>query len=758
MCRKKVIAMTMAVLIMTSTVQILAKGTVIEVKETKSIASINDNNFISLDNSITQKEEITDSNTINKNIPESYKKVCENDSLELYLNEETLGIKVKNKITNYVWSSTIDEDKEELNDTWKDFSKSGFTLEYSDKKGKIEKVSTVSMDMKIDIKENKNGFEAKVFIKKLGFRFNLKVTLNEKGVNVELPNESIKEEKEIYKMQSIYIYPFLGATENYEVPGYMFVPDGSGALIRFDSDTAIEKEPFIKRIYGDDYGIVGSKNEKDDGVLKSETIHYPVFGITNNTNKNAISAIIDKGAEYGEVNAYPSGATTDYNWITSKFIYRENFFKPINKKGDGIVSNQSKRNNFDIKVDYNFLSNDDANYVGMAKDYQNYLLKKGVLDKSKDNSKDSIPLKLEFLGFDTKEKLLGAEVVKMTTVEDVDNIISDLREAGVDDMDVIFKGWAKGGVTKSYPTNYSFEKKIGTEKQWKQLIQKYDRENVPIYLYSDFVLGNEGAKNFSKLKDSSLSIAKQMLKIDDNGQYSLMPAGKTLNVFEKQSESLNDNGFSNLAMGTLGRLLFSNHSEYNPSTRDESLNMYNDLLEKSKDMNIGLYNANDYLWKYTDNMLEIPMKSSNYMIFTDTVPFIQIVLKGYMNYYATPSNFNSNSEDAILKMIDYGAYPSFYLTKENSSKLIETNSNWLYTSEYDIWKDEIIKEYNMTNEALKVVKDETIVDREVLADNIVKVTYSNSVDIFINYNEDKAEIDGVNIEGKSFKVVEGGSK
>ena len=55
---------------------------------------------------------------------------------------------------------------------------------------------------------------------------------------------------------------------------------------------------------------------------------------------------------------------------------------------------------------------------------------------------------------------------------------------------------------------------------------------------------------------------------------------------------------------------------------------------------LSLYKPNAYMWKYTKNYFDIPMYSSQYNNYSDSVPFIQIVLKGYMNYYAPFSNFS----------------------------------------------------------------------------------------------------------------------
>lgn len=85
--------------------------------------------------------------------------------------------------------------------------------------------------------------------------------------------------------------------------------------------------------------------------------------------------------------------------------------------------------------------------------------------------------------------------------------------------------------------------------------------------------------------------------------------------------------------------------------------------------------------------------------------------------------------------------------------MLDTPSGWLYTSEYDLWRETIIEEYASMNGALQAVKDAYIVDREVLATDVIKVTYSNGVSIIVNYN-DAAYTDGtIQVVAKGYLLI-----
>lgn len=710
----------------------------------------NEISLSSIDNTITQME------SKNKDIapiviPEAFEKVAENEILELYLNEGTLGIMVKNKITGYVWASGRENEEDRLNKTWRAFAKSGVTIEYMSNKGKFEKVSVSDDKAKIKVKKNDKGFSANINYKNEGIEFDFILELKNDGIEVKIPENSIKETKDIYKLQAIYIYPFLGATKGTDIPGYIFLPDGSGALMRLDRKNDIATEPYIKRIYGDDFGMTGPRDYSNYMAQQPETINIPVFGVAHNVNENAFVAIIDEGGSYAEIHGYPSGMTTEFNWVSPRFIFRETYSQPVDKKGTGVIVNQRERNQVNIAIEYRFLSNENANYVGMAKEYQNYLIKKGVL-RQRDKKLNDIPLRLEFFGAENKKRLIGKKIIPMTTLDEMDGMIEELKSSGVNNMTVVFRGWTKGGITGGSPNHFPFEKKVASASEWKSILTKYKENNIPIFLYTDYVKAYKKSKGFSKLKDVAQSIAEKLLAFENYAEYSYLSPNKTKEIFKKEEKKFDKYGVENIAIDTVGTNLFSNHSKYNKLTRDESEKQYEEALELTN-KKIGLYKPNAYLWKNVDSIFDIPMSSSQFVTTTDTVPFLQIVLKGYVDYYAPVINFAANPEFALLQTIDYGCYPSFYLTKENPVKLLETATSWLYSSEYDVWKDEIINSYMKTNEALNKVQGATIEKREVIENGIVCVEYSNGIKILINYRDSDYSVEGIHLSSMSFKLL-----
>ena len=96
-------------------------------------------------------------------------------------------------------------------------------------------------DTKISLIEN--GFAAEVKFKSIGISLTMFVTLDNNGIRVQVPNSSIKEENEQYRLAAVYVLPFFGYTHLGDVEGYMLIPDGCGALIALEDNNQKFSQP-----------------------------------------------------------------------------------------------------------------------------------------------------------------------------------------------------------------------------------------------------------------------------------------------------------------------------------------------------------------------------------------------------------------------------------------------------------------------------------------------------------------------------------
>ena len=186
-------------------------------------------------------------------------------------------------------------------------------------------------------------------------------------------------------------------------------------------------------------------------------------------------------------------------------------------------------------------------------------------------------------------------------------------------------------------------------------------------------------------------------------------------------------------------------------TRLETLALYDELVTEKTAM----YNPNYYFLDVTNKYLNMNLYHDRLKFITDSVPFLEILLRGYVDYYSPYLNFSSNKALDILKCIEYGTYPSFLITNAESYLLVNSLSNDMYATTFSRIEENIYEAYGMINDALDLVTNAEIENRIVIEKGFVRVDYSNGRSIYVNYTtEDQTDpIRNVTVSKETYKVV-----
>lgn len=686
-----------------------------------------------------------------------YRKVAENEHLELYLKEQSLSIQVKDKRSGYMWSSEIIDT--ESNESWKNFMASGLSLDYfEESKPNATRTDLVSQTNKSIMFESlEKGFKAIIRLNDLKLGMELHVSLEKDQLVVRIPQQSILEGNKT-KLGSVYVYPFLGATKAGEVDGYMFIPDGSGALIRLADNKGKFKIPYEAKVYGTNEGI--ETVNRDIFTNPPLTVQYPVFGMVHAEGGNGLFGIVENGQYNAKIVAYPNGVNTPYNWTTAQFLSRESYLQPTSRSLGGVIVYEKARNPEDIQIRYTFLSGKDASYVGMAKTYQAYLEGKSILVRNEGKADTAIPLQMDVLGAETENGMFAKRLIPMTTVSQLEEMLGDMKKNGIGNVNVVYKGWNEGGYSGTNPSPVKYELALGSKKDFERLAASLRESGNPLHLYSDFTTGNEASKRFSAQTDAAKKIDKSILTIptyeEVYGTIYYLSAEATSNLVKQNTKQYVSQNVSGIAVDKTGSVLFSEIAGKSRSSRSQTAESYKAAVQGLSDAipSLLMYAPNDYMLPYADQVLDVPMESSQYIYISETVPFVQMVLKGYKDYFAPYSNFFANPQASLLRMIETGSYPSYYLTHETSYKLKHTNSNDVYTSAYKDWRDSMTETYRILDEALKPTIGAKMQNHERLSDGLVKVSYDNGVEVLVNYTNRDYQWKGVSVPPKGFQVIE----
>ena len=685
--------------------------------------------------------------------------IAENDHYALYMNEEYLSIIVQDKATGAYMESAVSYDDNKNNATWSAAMRSALVLTVIYGITDTQQADLINDEVTKDITYTDNGFSAKVYWSKYKFGMTLEVELTEDGVIASVPDESIVEDGEDYFIGTISVYPYLGHSYLDQKEGYMFIPDGNGALIYLEDKEGRFRSGFTSMIYGDDPGFArqsASNLWQDHNIINdANKVIAPVFGMAHTSEGIAYLAVVEKGAERASIIANPNGANVDYNRIYARFTERVVFTQYNgNNSSSAYQTAETGRSHSDLQVHWIFLAGDDANYCGMANAYRAYLLERGDLVPSADNSYNT---RVDFLGSDRESWVVGTSAVVMTTTDDIREIYEDLKKEGVTDLFSVYKGWQKGGIYNLPIGSYKADSKIGGTGDLTSLREEAENAGIQFYLYNDALRLNpvESSSVFNVVKQINRRRFSESTYKDVYEEFLYLIPSRTGTLLGQFVNSCTKKGVNNLALAGITNTLYSNYYDNVFYSRHNTAEEYDKIFGQiAGQTDLVMEQPFAYLWKYTDAFLDMPLYTSNYMYEDESIPFMSIVLKGVMPMYSEYVNFEANKQEFFLKMVETGTFPSFYITKESSSDLVNTNSSDIYSSQYDVYRDTMIAYARELAEINAKVEGAYIVSHEIRENNVTVVTYGNGVKIYLNYGSSAVQTDGYTIEGMSIKVVE----
>lgn len=685
--------------------------------------------------------------------------VAANDSYELYLYEPALSIIVKNTKTGAVMESTV-RDEERLgsvNETWKGFLQSGIVVELQEETNTMQrKLGIEGSGAQVSVEMIPGGFRAKLDYPTQELGFEAEVKLYDDGsITACIPESSIYENADNKKIGNIYVFPLLGSSRLGEKEGYMFVPDGNGALIYLDDKDGRFDSGYVQKVYGSDIGVGESYVlsllwDSYETHNDAEMILAPVYGMVHTDDEMGYLAIIESGDEEASIYATPNGAYSDYNWITAAFRKCTTYIQPTSNSG-GSVTKVTDRIKYDINVRYMFVDGADANYTGLAKRYRDYLIEKDELVKVEDDFK----VRLDFLGLDVENWMLWKKDAPVTTVDNIREIYADLESEGVTDILSIYKGWQDGGIFDLPVTSYDVDSSIGGARELSKLMDECEGKNIDFYLFTDGVRANTetGNTTFDTVKKMDKRLYTEDTYQNVYREFVYWTPQKSLQNLQLLQKNFVKKGVNKIALSEIGNTMFTYTMGDTMQTRLVSKYLYGEALRQiSENMDLMLEAPVQCYWQYAKAIVDMPIADSDYIYTDQSVPFLSIALKGILPMYGDYVNFEANEREYFLKLVETGIYPSFYLTYENPSELIYTNSSDVYTAQYSVYRDQILNYYDELSEVSERTKGSMIVNHEITDTGVTIVTYDNGVKLYINYDETERKAEDVTVPALSYVI------
>ena len=571
---------------------------------------------------------------------------------------------------------------------------------------------------------------------KAGYVIPVEYEIDEDGFSAKILTDRIVESSDKYKLQSIDLLEYFGATD--EEKGSYFVPDGSGAIIDFDNGTGSFSAPF----YGEDYA-----KQLDEKTSIEKNLSLPVFGAT--LLNGGYFAEITNAAEAATLNVYPMSDASPLNHAYVSFKMRSIDITDYGAQMSIPIYNLFSKNLLSSSpcIKFTFLSADNNTYMDMAKVYRDKLIKNKIIE---DTSVNTAPIYIDYLCMITEEtSMMGVPYTKkivLSTLEDIIASIKKIQKANVGPCIVRLIGYGSDGYTHKAYTKFDLDRKVGTIEQMLELQKLLENNGGKLFLDADmqfayksgnqFSISDDTARYLNRLvvcrgqhdivtkKYDSLSLLRYFVSAS---MYPTYTASMCDSVKDKLGA--NDIGFS---YSTTGYILGGDYTKTRDMDRSISLAYIKAALDNIKvnDIEMMFDNGNAYVLPYTKHLTNVPAVSSLHDVESRSVPFYQAVLHGSISYAGTPQNMAVDNNLNNTLSIAYGAAPyAAFITKSDNLIANTSYDTIWYSLNGNMRMDVLIENIKETQELREKVADASIVNFEQIDSVITHTIYSNGIEV-----------------------------
>lgn len=710
------------------------------------------------------------------NAPEGFETVAHNDSLVLYADTDTGEIAVRVNESGYIWySNPVDSENENIaGGELKKRIDSQLVLFYTQGWSEVVTNSVTGCVNRKGLSHEKidNGIKFSYKFIDAGFTIPVQYILEEDGLRAEVllqeitpdvvtRKESVNGSKEKidvdYNITKIDFMQYFGAGNQSE-DGYMFVPEGSGGIIKFNNGK-VNYVSYSAPVYGQ---YMDQSTMRD---LSNNQVRMPVYGMVK--GNNGFVTIIEENDSLGIINSVVSGRETTYNTVYPTVYHKVIDFSSGESRTQPLSESLTSKGSFSLK--YHFLTGDDANYSSMAKIYRDYLIKEKNLTKRETAEKNPLYLEI-FSGVERKTSIFG--IVKkvytpLATYDDVAQMAQSYINEGIDDLVIKYNGWLKDSERKKTKIKVAYEKVLGGKKGFKKLMKFADENGVNIYPSVNFVEYSKSRSGFSSVFDAAKapdqSPAYLRPTLMEEGMYgqrwSMLKPEKVTEASEIFATEYKKTGLDNIALEYIGEKLYSDNTKGGIKRADTS-EVWQDVLS-AYDENIGsvlVQNANAYSFPYVDYITDAPINEFGNEVIDEHIPFYQMVIHGLIPYSTPSINLASDYKNTVLHAIESGSGLNFTLAKQNQDVLMSTYLNDLYSCDFDVWFEKSVAEYKKADAVLSQTAGKLMTGHKKLAEGVYETSYEGDIKTVVNYNDTAADTQYGTVPAEDYILVSSANK
>ena len=348
-----------------------------------------------------------------------------------------------------------------------------------------------------------------------------------------------------------------------------------------------------------------------------------------------------------------------------------------------------------------------------------------------------------------KQKMLdkAAEYEALAEAEDDNHALKESYEqtaanyrrlaeeiVNIDNVNFKLTGFSNGGLYYTYPSKVKWERVVGGRRGFKELLEvaaaNTDSDsNFGVYPDFDFQYINNtalfdgvGKRNtVSRMVDNRYASKQVYSSVTGEFDtiYAMIVSADSLDrLYDKFIKKYDNYDATGISVSTLGSDLNSNFDKENPVSRDEAQGYVTALLDRianESNYSVMMEQGNIYAVKYADHILGICTDSSYYRYSSYTIPFIGMILHGYVSYAGNALNYSGSPDYDLLRSIENGASIYYVIGYQNTDLMKDDEKlNTYYSVSYENWFDDIVEKYALINAQIGDLQDFKIVNHVTL--------------------------------------------
>lgn len=578
---------------------------------------------------------------------------------------------------------------------------------------------------------------------------------------VEMPYEDIRY-KEGYAITYVTPLPMFGAA-GLEDEGYMFIPEGGGALVRFNNGKT-QQNSYYANLYGWDYAT----NRKE---LINETRNtYPVFGMAK--NGGSFLCFMEGATSFGGIQADISQRFNSYNWLCAKYnVLHSDQYNVSAKTAQLVYMFESAIPDVTVTQRYRFYETED--YAVLANGYGDYL-RETVPELAEAKSSEDTPVSVELVGaIDKTVEKFGLpidSVFATTTFDQASSMLQNMSDSGIRNLNVRFSGWANGGVTQKVFTRVDILRELGGKSAMQKLIANAKELGIPLYFdgVNCFAYDSGIFDGFISFTNAARYTTREQVQLYpfDVVDFSLMTYRDAYYLVRPDYAKANTTNLLNalanveaagVSFRDIGSFLSGDYNPKDTTTREEVKAMNIDSMKEAQGLGqkVMIKQGNDYALPYADVITDMDLTGTKYGIIDESIPFYQIALHGMKDFTGDSVNTTGDYVDEFLKCVEYGAGLNYTFFAQDGKVLQDTTHTNFFGASYASWAEEFAEDVTAYQAATAGLNQQRIVSHQKLDDNITVTGYEDGTKVYVNYSDRDTIINGIFINARDYTVKRG---